>query len=83
MELVVRFALQELAAASRPQHLLEALAPVTARQQQKKSKEFCRRRRDVGVVLVHADAKVGILECGIEFDGAFERQLDALAIARG
>ena len=63
--------------------LPQTLDAVATGQQQQPAQHAQRRRRDVGVVAVHADAELRVVHAGIERQRALERVLDALAVARG
>ena len=83
LELVVRFALEEPPMGARAQHTRQPFGAVAAREHEEEPEHLGARRRHVRVVLVHPHAEIRIVQIVVERDGAFERLLDALAVARG
>ena len=81
VQLIVGLALQELSLAARAQHLSHAFEAVTAGQEQHPAQHAERGGRDVGVVVIQADAEVGIVQGRVEREGLFEGVLDAFAVA--
>ncbi len=63
--------------------LREAAGAIAAGQQQQEAQEPEDRRRDAGVVAVHADAELGVVHRRIERQRLLERLLDPLAVAGG
>jgi hypothetical protein len=82
VQLEIGLALEQAAAAPRPQHLAQPLLAVAAGEQQQEAQEPRRRRRYVGVVLVHAEAEVGVVQARLEGDGSLHRFFDLLAVTR-
>ena len=83
LKLVVRLSLEKPAVVPGPEHLLQAFVAVAPGQQQQKPKDLRGCRRDVGVVAIHPDPEVGIVEPGIARERPFERVLNPLAVAGG
>ena len=82
VKLVVRLTLEQPPLGAGPEHLRESFTTVAAGQQEEKPEDFRRRRRDVGIVAIHANPEVGVVEPGIERQGAFECILNPLPVAR-
>ena len=83
MQLEVGFAPQQLALVARLQHLAQPLHPIAARKEQQPSEDLRGGRRDVGVVVIEADAEVRVVQRRVELKRALERVLDPLAVPRG
>ena len=81
VQLVVGLALQQRPRL-RARASLAGLPAIAAGQQQEEAQELCRRRRDVGVVLVQAEAELGVLELADRAPARVRALLDALAVAR-
>ena len=83
MELVVGLALEQAAAVAGAQHLGEPFLPCCRPAAAAGSAApWPRSARCPRRYLVQADAEVGVLEPGRQLDGALERLLDPLAVAR-
>ena len=62
MQLIVGLAGEQLACVARLQHLAQPFRPIAAGKEAAASAELRGGRRDVGVVVVEADAEVGVVE---------------------
>ena len=68
---------------ARPPQLREALDPVAAGQPEEPAEHLQDRRRDVGVVPIQAEARVGVVETRVQGQRLLQRLLDPLAVAGG
>ncbi len=83
VELVVRLGAQQHAPVAGLEHLLQAFLSVAARQEQQPPHHPGCRRGDGDVVVIQADAELGVVQRGVQGEGALERRSDAVALARG
>ena len=82
VELIVRFAAQQDPFAACLFHLLEAEGAIASRQEHQHAENARGARGDGRVVVVQAQAEIGVAERRIERDRELQRVVDALAVAR-
>jgi hypothetical protein len=81
VQLKVGFAADQHAPVARLQHLAQSLVAVAAGQEQQHPQQLGGGRDDIRVVVIHADAEVGVVQLWIERECFFKDAADAVSLA--